>query len=100
MKRNKLLEKIRAAISPEENVRYDNIIEQQWGINDEFNLGFSASKKQTEKISRDTLNRLKSELSELNRTKLMKSYDIDKIKTLEYCIAQIETIKWKIGQHR
>jgi len=29
MKRNKSLEKIRAAISPEENVR-----EQQWGLNE------------------------------------------------------------------
>jgi len=63
----------------------------------DYDLGFSAS---TEKILRDTLNRLKSELSELNRTKLMKSYDIDKIKTLEYCISQIETIKWKTGQHQ
>lgn len=54
-----------------------------------FIEGFSAKTKLTDKIITDTLNKLRSELSTVQRVKLTKIVDYEKVKLLE---SQIEVL--------
>lgn len=56
---------------------------------DAFILGFRANKKLTDKIITDSLNKLRSELSTVQRVKLTKIVDYEKVKLLE---SQIEVL--------
>ena len=58
-------------------------------IEDAFILGFCANKKITDKIILNTLNKLRSELSTVQRVKLTKIVNYEKVKLLE---SQIEVL--------
>jgi len=60
----------------------------------QYNLGFSAKQKETDKILTDTLNKYRSKLVEEQTPKLDKTLNKDKIKALEakiWCIKEIQS---------
>lgn len=63
-----------------------------------YNEGFSAHKKETDKILRDMLNKYKSKLSEAQTPKLTKVLNKEKVSALEAKISVIKEIQSKLCQ--